>query len=64
MKTNAPVASVSAIVALLTSEHVLGNDLSAVPIAVEDGRTFVIQHPQRFAEKFHWPPDLSRFEKR
>jgi hypothetical protein len=48
-------AALPTLVELLKSERVLNNDLSDVPVAIEDGDAFRIVHPPGFAGAFPRP---------
>jgi hypothetical protein len=47
--------AVPVIVEVLTSERVLDNDLSGVPVAVDDGGEFRVVHPPDFRGTFPRP---------
>src|SRR5262245_16134431 len=48
-------AAIPGIIEVLKSERVLGNDLSCVPVAVEDGDQLRVVHPPGFEGTFRWP---------
>jgi hypothetical protein len=52
LETDDPERDVPGIVEVLTSERLLGNDLSKVPIAIRDGDSFRVVHPPSFAGDF------------
>jgi len=49
------VAAITSVIELLKAERVLGNDLSHVPVAIEDGEEFCIVHPPGFVGAFPRP---------
>jgi hypothetical protein len=55
LSTDDPNASVPVVVEVLRSERVLENDLSDVPVAVEDGDGFRVVHPPEFRGTFRRP---------
>jgi hypothetical protein len=54
-ETEAAQQAVPVIVDVLRSERVLGNNLSDVPVAIQDGEQFRVLHPPNFQGKFHHP---------
>jgi hypothetical protein len=57
LQTDDPESAVSRVVDVLRAERVMGNDLSAVPIAVDDGAGVLrVVHPPGFAGTFHRQP--------
>jgi hypothetical protein len=52
LHTDDPDAVISVVIDVLKSERVLGNDLSQVPVAVEDGDDFRVVHPPGFSGTF------------
>ena len=48
-------AQIPGLIAFLTSERVMGNDLANVVVGVEDGAERRIVHPPGFDGPFHWP---------
>jgi hypothetical protein len=55
LRTEDVSAALPGVIATLQSERVLGNDLSAVPVAVEDDQGFRVVHPEHFAGEFRRP---------
>jgi hypothetical protein len=55
LRTKDANAAIPGIIEVLKSERVLENDLSCVPVAVEDGEHFRIVHPPGFAGAFRRP---------
>src|SRR5262245_16658771 len=55
LRTDDANAAIPNIIEVLGSERVLENDLSGVPIAVEDGDQFRVVHPPGFEGTFHRP---------
>jgi hypothetical protein len=52
LQTDDAAAAMPEIIRVLKSERVLDNDLSEVPVAIEDGETFQVVYPPNFAGKF------------
>ena len=50
-------AGIRGIIRVLTRERVLNNDLSQVPIAIDDGKTFRVIHPPDFRGNFQYAGD-------
>jgi hypothetical protein len=50
-----PVAAMPGIIKVLKSERVLGNDLSEIPVAVEDDESFRVVYPPNFIGTFRRP---------
>jgi hypothetical protein len=57
LSTDDPDDLVPVVVEVLKSERVLENDLSTVPIAVQDGTQFRVVHPPNFLGVFQRPRD-------
>lgn len=55
LDTEDPDGALPAVIKVITSERVLENDLSAVPVAVEDGKQFRVVHPPDFDDTFLRP---------
>jgi hypothetical protein len=55
LRTEDVDSAVPTVVEVLKSEHVLENDLSTVPIAVEDGEKFRVVHLPDFKGDFRRP---------
>ena len=57
LRTEDADGAIRTIVNVLTSERVLENDLSAVPVAVDDGGGCRVVHPPDFQGTFRLPND-------
>ena len=55
LRTEDTDAAVATVIEVLGSERVLGNDLSAIPVAVEEGEAFRVVHPPDFDGTFGRP---------
>ena len=55
LRTDDAKAAIPGIIEVLKSERVLENDLSSVPVAVEDGDHFQVVHPPGFGGTFRRP---------
>jgi hypothetical protein len=55
LRTSDPTATIPGVIEALMSERVLDNNLSDVPIAVEDGGQFRVVHPPNFQGTFSRP---------
>ena len=55
LKTDDPSSAIPGIIEVLNSERVLENDLSRVPVAVEDGDNFQVVYPPGFEGTFLRP---------
>ena len=55
LRTEDADGAIRTIVEVLTSQRVLENNLSAVPVAVDDGREFRVVHPPDFQGTFRRP---------
>ena len=56
LQTQSPNTALPQILSFLASNRVLSNDLSQIPVALDDGQTITIHHPPAFPGKFHYPP--------
>jgi hypothetical protein len=52
LRTSDAANALPGLLEVLKSERVLENDLSDVPVAVDDGRSFRVVHPADFSGKF------------
>jgi hypothetical protein len=55
LRTDDPNAAIPSVIEVLKTERVLENDLSDVPVAVEDGGHFRVVHPPGFQGTFRRP---------
>jgi hypothetical protein len=53
LKTDDADAALPVVIEVLKSEKVLDNDLSEVPVAIEDGEEFRVVYPADFRGMFH-----------